>query len=88
MERSKYYNFGFPHFTLPGQGVGEWCKKHDLKVFTAPCMDCEKPLIANIPFAAKNRRGLRADVCDCGNYDVPFTYVDLEAGDTPNLAWL
>ena len=75
---------GFRHLDVLDVVLSDWCEKQDLKEFTAPCMDCGESLTANIPFAGKDRRGLRADPCECGNYDVPFTYVDLNYG-TINL---
>lgn len=79
MKTNTKIDLGFRHLDLPNTDIEKWCDKYNLKVFTAPCMDCQGPLVANLAISGKNRRGLRARACEkCGNNDVPFTFVDLD----------
>lgn len=56
---------------------GPWCQKYDLEVFEAPCCQCGVPLIVDRPFIASDRRGLASGPCNCGNIQVPFSFINL-----------
>ena len=70
-------DLGFHHLAVHNIDFDLWCEKYRLRAFTAPCMDCDKPLFTGTPISGKNLRGLRTEPCGCGNHDVPFTFVDL-----------
>ena len=69
-------NFGFPHLVILNADLERWKKSYGLEPFKTPCSKCNKELIVNLPFVAKDRRGLRADTCECGNEEVPFEFID------------
>jgi hypothetical protein len=75
--KRKHIDLGFHHMVIYNVDLEKWCKEYDLAPFKAKCMDCDSLLEVIVPFAGKNRRGLRAEPCACGNYDVPFTYIDI-----------
>lgn len=77
MRTSASVNLGFHHLLIYNVDLEKWCEKYDLKPFTGKCMDCGRQLEVIHPFAGKNRRGLRAKSCPCGNHHVPFSFVDL-----------
>jgi hypothetical protein len=70
-------NLGFHHLVVTDVNLTEWCRNYDIEIFVGACSKCGVALKVNIPFAGKNRRGLRAAPCQCGNNSVPFTYIDL-----------
>lgn len=72
---------GFKYFIIVGQDLEVWTKKYDLEAFSCPCNRCHKELAVNIPFIGEGkRRGLISKVCECGNDEVPFSYIDLNSG--------
>ena len=70
-------DLGFSYLVVFDTDFKKWCKDYDLNSFYGECSKCNKSLLVNIPFISKNRRGLKADICDCGNREVPFSYIDL-----------
>jgi hypothetical protein len=79
--RSSKIDLGFSHISLPDEDVDKWCKLYGLNIRSAPCIDCGKILVCNVTIASKTKRGLRAEPCECGNYDVPFQFVAISKDD-------
>ena len=77
-------NLGFHYLIVYGVDIKEWCEYYDIEPFVVQCSSCSTDLHVKIPFAAKNRRGLLANQCSCGNSEVLFSYVDLNH-DSINL---
>lgn len=69
-------NFSLNYFIVHNVDLKKWCERYDLKPFAKKCKNCGRELSVSIPFIAKNRRGLFSKVCDCGNKNIPFTYID------------
>ena len=67
---------GFTYLLISETDINKWCEKYDLHVFFGDCSKCEAKLEVNIPFIAKDMRGLKADICKCGNKEVPFSYIN------------
>lgn len=69
-------DLGFRHLVIHNTDLDEWCKKYDLEVYTGKCMKCDGPMEVNVPFVGEDGiRGMRADVCKCGNTCTPFTMI-------------
>ena len=73
----KDINIGFVHLVVYGVDIDSWCKKYGLEPFIVPCFICGNDMLVNIPFIAKNRRGIISEPCRCGDDNVPFSYIDL-----------
>jgi hypothetical protein len=61
---------------FPDTDLSDWCEKWDLSVFDGSCSKCGASLRVDIPFVAKDARGLIAQKCRCGNDLVPFVFVE------------
>ena len=69
-------NFGLPHLLVHNVRLEDWCERYDLRPFTGECTKCGREISVSTPFIAKERRGLCAKTCTCGNTAVPFTFID------------
>lgn len=53
----------------------EWAERYALELRECPCMTCGEYMLINIPWATKELRGLKGDVCKhCGETKVPFVF--------------
>ena len=51
----------------------KWAAKHNLQIITLPCLNCNEPLTANIPFETKFAIGFISETHDCGpEYDLEY----------------
>ena len=69
-------NFGMHYLLVHNVALDDWCERYDLRPFTGECTKCGRALSVSKPFIAKERRGLCAETCVCGNCAVPFTFID------------
>lgn len=71
-------NFGLNYLRVHNVRLEDWCERYDLRPFISECRKCGRELSVSTPFIAKERRGLCAETCACGNSAVPFTFIDFE----------
>lgn len=68
---------GFPHLIVYGVDNDKWCEKYKLEPFIVTCSVCGSDILVNVPFIAKDRRGIVSEPCKCGDDNISFSYVDL-----------
>ena len=71
----KRVDLGFNYMTVLVVDLADWCERHELEVFTLHCYRCSQDMVANIPFIAKDKRGLLSEPCGCKRSNVPFSVV-------------
>jgi hypothetical protein len=75
-------NFGSHYLLVHNVRLEDWCERYGLTPFTRQCKNCGREFSVSTPFIAKERRGLCAEPCACGNSLVPFTFIDFNFPST------
>lgn len=63
---------------LPQVGYEEWARRYNMAVEEEPCLKCKRIFKTTEPYARGRKRGLRAELHECGENYRLHTHIDLD----------